>query len=128
MSTLTATDYVFEIASQELAPFEIWEVPLDDDRVIRFFEPLVLTPFWLEDDSDNPDDASDSMHQYLGVERPDLEIFANGTNRRELWKSVCGDIRSAWIHFVRAEAPRLSSHGEQIKKNYLRIAEEVDNE
>ena len=134
MSTLTSTDCVFEIAGiapQGIAPqesFEIWEVPLDDATVIRFFEPLVLQPFWLEDDPDSSDDTPVSVRQYLGAERPELEIFANGTNRRELWKSICGDIRSAWIHFVRAEAPRLSSHGEQIKKNYLRIAEEVDNE
>jgi hypothetical protein len=123
---MTAPDCVFEIAPQ--ANVEIWEVPLDDDRVIRFFEPLVLTPSWLEDDSDSPDDESDSMHQYIGVERPDLEIFANGTDHRELWKSICGDIRPAWIHFVRAETPRLSSHGEQIKKNYLQIAEELEYE
>lgn len=104
-----------------LAPFEIWEVQLGN-RTIKFFEPLLLTPFWLEDDSG---DSSD--HEYLGVERPDLEIFANGTNRRELWNCICGDVRAAWIHFVQAESGRLSPHGMRIKENYLRIAEEVDN-
>ena len=110
-----------------LAPFEIWEIQLGN-RTIKFFEPLLLTPFWLEDDRDEPDDPPVTKREYLGVEHPDLEIFANGTNRRELWNSICGDVRSAWLHFVRAEPDRLSPHGARIKKNYLRIAEEVDNE
>ena len=109
-----------------LATFEIWEVQLGS-RTIKFFEPLLLTPFWLADDPDDRDDASGSDYEYLGVERPDLEIFANGTDRRELWNCICGDIRSAWGHFVRAEDNRLSPHGTRIKENYLRIAEEVDN-
>ena len=107
-----------------LASFEIWEIQLGN-RTIKFFEPLLLTPFWLEDD---PSDPPDTRRDYLGVECPDLEIFANGTNRRELWNSICGDIRSAWLHFVQAEPDQLSPHGARIKKNYLRIAEEVDNE
>ena len=107
-----------------LVPFEVWEIQLGK-RTIKFFEPLLLTPFWLEDDPTEPDDPPARNREYLGVERPDLEIFANGTNRRELWNSICGDVRSAWTHFVRAEANRLSPHGKRIRKNYLRIAEEV---
>ena len=110
-----------------LAPFEIWEIQLGN-RTIKFFEPLLLTPFWLEDDPNEPDDPPVTRGEYLGVERPDLEIFANGVNRRELWNCICGDVRSAWLHFVRAEPDRLSPHGALIKKNYLRIAEEVGNE
>ena len=109
-----------------LAPFEVWEVQLGD-RTIKFFEPLLLTPFWLQDDSDGLSNPSIPDREYLGVERPDLEIFANGSNRRELWNCICGDVRSAWVHFVRAEPRRLSPHGAKIKENYLRIAEEVDN-
>ncbi|MDR0326959.1 MAG: hypothetical protein LBI05_01545 [Planctomycetaceae bacterium] len=119
MSHATKTDL--------LAPFEIWEVQLGN-RTIKFFEPLLLTPCWLEDDPDTPDDPPVVRREYLGAERPDLEIFANGTNRRELWNSICSDIRSAWVHFVQPESPRLSRHGIRIKENYLRIAEEVDNE
>ena len=110
-----------------LAPFEIWEIQLGN-RTIKFFEPLLLTPFWLEDDPNEPDDPPVTGCEYLGVERPDLEIFANGVNRRELWNCICGDVRSAWLHFVRAEPDRLSPHGALIKKNYFRIAEEVGNE
>jgi len=114
-------------ATDVLAPFEIWEVILDDST-IKFFEPLLLTPCWLEDDPDDPDDPPVTDREYLGVERPDLEIFASGTNRRELWSSIYSDIRSAWLHFVRAESDRLSPHGARIKKNYLQIAREVDDE
>ena len=114
MNPITETDV--------LAPFEIWEVPFDNGATIKFHEPLLLTPFWLEDDPDDPDDD-----KYLAVERPDLEIFANGVDRRELWNCICGDIRSAWIHFVQVGADRLSPHGARIKENYLRIAEEVEN-
>ncbi len=109
-------------AKTELAPFEIWEVQLGN-RTIKFFEPLVLAPFRLEGDPDDPDE-----NEYLAVERPDLEIFANGGDRRQLWNCICGDIRSAWTHFVQAGVDRLSRHGKLIKDNYLRIAEEVASE
>ena len=113
MSQVTKTDL--------LAPFEVWEVQLGN-RTIKFFEPLLLTPFWLEDDPNDPDEE-----EYLAVKHPDLDLISWGRDRKELWNSICGDVRSAWNHFVRAEVPRLSPHGAQIRENYLRIAEEVDN-
>ncbi len=116
MATTTKTD------EKTLTPIEIWEVQLGS-RTIKFFEPLVLQPFWLQDEDGDP---SVTEREYLGVERPDLEIFANGTDRRKLWRCICGDIRSAWTHFVQAKS--LSPHGERVKASYLAIAEEVDSE
>ena len=117
---MTATDCVFDIAPH--ANVEIWEVPLDDDRVIRFFEPLVLTPFWLEDDSDDPDED-----EYLAVKRPDLDLSSWGRNRKELWNCICGDIRETWECFVQVPDSRLSEKGKKIKRAYLAIAEEVSD-
>ncbi len=104
-----------------LAPFEIWEVPLGNGTYIKFFQPLVLTPEWLPDDPDDPD-----ANEYLAVERPELEIFANGADRRELWRCIRGDIRSAWTHFVKAKSH--SPLGKQVQANYLAIAEEMNDE
>ena len=104
-----------------LAPFEIWEVPLDDST-IKFNEPLVLEPYWLEDDSDDPDD-----NEYLAVEYPDLDIISWGRNRKELWSCLRGDLREAWTCFVRMPDDRLSKKGKKIKSAFLAIAEEVSD-
>ena len=105
-----------------LAPFEVWQVMLDHST-IKFFEPLLLTPFWLEDDPDDPDED-----EYLAVKRPDLDLSSWGRNRRELWNCICGDIREAWECFVQVPDSRLSEKGKKIKRAYLAIAEEVSDE
>jgi len=105
-----------------LAPFEIWEVSLGSIS-IKFYEPLILTPCWLEDDPDDPDE-----NEYLVVRRPDLDLTSWGQDRKELWNCIQGDIREAWECFVRIPDDRLSPQGKKIKAAYLAIAEEVSYE
>ncbi|MCL2625177.1 MAG: hypothetical protein FWD31_16070 [Planctomycetaceae bacterium] len=105
-----------------LAPFEIWEVSLGKST-IKFHKPLVLQPEWLPDDPDDPDE-----NEYLAVESPLLGISAFGSDRGELWRFICGDIRETWNCFVQIPDDRLSQEGLKIKNTYLSIAEEVSNE
>ena len=103
-----------------LAPFEIWEVLLDDST-IKFHEPLVLEPYWLEDDSDDPDE-----NEYLAVEHPELAISSYGINYDELVSAVQSDIRFAWKHFVQTDDTQLTADARAIKDYYLSIAEVID--
>ncbi|MGL6227291.1 MAG: hypothetical protein ACRC10_11790 [Thermoguttaceae bacterium] len=114
------------VITEVLAPFEIWEIQIGP-RTLKFYEPLVLQPHWLEDDPNDPD-SSVIGSQYLGVERPELEIFSFGSNRRELWNCILGDIRSAWTHIVQVDEAKLSPHGKKVKEQYLALAEEVQDE
>jgi hypothetical protein len=104
-----------------LAPFEIWEVQLGN-RTIKFFEPLLLTPFWQETD------PSDQGPRHLGIEYPELDISAFGANREELWRCVRGEIRFVWRHCVRQDNEKLSPQHRKLKSNYLAIAEEIEDE
>ncbi len=114
MTTITA-------ALDLLAPFEIWEIPLDNGAYIKFFEPLVLQPEWMPDDSEEPSDE-----KYLEVEVPELGISAWGKNRKELWSSVKGDILMLWTRWVQNDDSNLSVETQAVKRNYLAIAEEID--
>jgi hypothetical protein len=109
------------LTTELLAPFEIWEIQLDS-QTIKFFEPLLLTPFWLEDDPNDPDED-----EYLAVKHADLDLSSWGRNRKELWNCIRGDIREAWECFVRIPDVRLSPKGQKIKNAYLAIAEEVSD-
>ncbi|MGL6227526.1 MAG: hypothetical protein ACRC10_12975 [Thermoguttaceae bacterium] len=102
-----------------LAPFEIWEVPLGLST-IKFHQPLVLTPSFLPDDPEEPDN-----NEYLCIECPELNISANGANREELLECVQVLIRHNWQHFVCLGNERLRAATRDIKNNYLAIAEEV---
>ena len=101
-----------------LAPFEIWEIPLEHGAIIKFHAPLVLSPQWM------PDEPSEQ--KYLQIERPDLGISAYGTNRKELWVSVRDDICVTWEHLVQCDDTRLTPDAKTIKNNYLAIAEAFD--
>jgi hypothetical protein len=104
-----------------LVPFEIWEVQLGN-RTIKFFEPLILTPFW------HKTDPGDQSPPYLGVEYPDLDISAFGANREELWRCIRGEIRFVWRRCVRQDDKKLSPQHRKLKANYLAIAEEIEDE
>jgi len=104
-----------------LVPFEIWEVQLGN-RTIKFFQPLLLTPHWLEDDPDDPDE-----NEYLVVEYPDLDLTSWGRDRRELWNCIRADLREVWECFVRVPDDRLSLEGRKVKKAFLALAEEVSD-
>ena len=131
---LRETDVELSVAKKEkstrlsqidtLAPFEIWEVPIGE-ATIKFHQPLVLIPHWLEDDPNDPDDPPITGKNYLGVECPELDLSAFGVNRRELWKCICGDVRAVWEHCVRLPDDKLSPANRTVKRNYLAIAEEI---
>lgn len=107
-----------------LAPFEIWEVQLGSST-IKFHEPLVLVPHWLEDDPDDPDDPPFEGKKHIGVEYSKLNISASGRNRRELWECILGDIRSNWTEYVNEADHNLAPRAQAYKKSYLTVAEEV---
>ena len=119
MSTLTSTDYVFEIAPH--ATFEIWEVPLDDDSVIRFFEPLVLQPERMPPDPDEPSDE-----EWWIVDMPELNLSSYGRTMQELWECVHGCVRFNWRTFVCEDDSRLAPCTKAIKEAYLDVAEVID--
>ncbi|MGL6227379.1 MAG: hypothetical protein ACRC10_12235 [Thermoguttaceae bacterium] len=103
-----------------LAPFEIWEVPLDR-ATIKFHRPLVLEVMLLPDDPEEPD-----PNEYYSVQCPELNISTWADNREDLFDFILSDIRFAWKQIVRApESPDRKTR--QIKNNYLAIAEEVDD-
>ncbi len=104
-----------------LAPFEIWEVRLDNGAYIKFHQPLVFQPEWLPDDPNEPGDK-----KYLLIEYDDLGISAFGCNRRELRDCLLGDIRSAWTEYVCEDDNKLSPGAKSIKSTYLEIAEVLD--
>ena len=110
-----------------LAPFEIWEIPIGE-AAIKFHQPLILVPYWLEDDPDDPDDPPVRGKNYLGVECTALDLSAFGSNRRELWQCIRGDIRTVWEHCVRVPDDKLSPENLVVKRNYLTIAEEIQDE
>jgi hypothetical protein len=101
------------------APFEIWEVMLDNST-IKFFEPLILNLKLI------PSDPNE--REYCLVEVPELMISTLGEERREIQSGVLSDIRDAWKHIVSLPDDRLSQSGKRVKQNYLAIAEEVFDE
>jgi len=103
-----------------LAPFEIWEVPYGDST-IKFHEPLVLTPTWVPDDPDEPDE-----NEYLQIIHSELAIDVLAENREELLAWVHSEIFMNWKHFVSKDDSRLNSDALRIKRNYLAVAEVVD--
>ena len=105
-----------------LAPFEIWEVMLDNST-IKFFEPLILKPVSIPRDSDDLGDE-----EYWLVEVPDLMISTFGNEYSKVHSGVLSDIRDAWKHIVSLPDASLSQNGKRIKQNYLAIAEEVFDE
>ena len=107
-----------------LAPFEIWEVLLDDST-IKFHEPLVLEPVPLPDDPEEP--CKPGENNYLLVECPELNISTAADNRDDLLEFVHSDIRFAWRRIVRADEKRLDPKSRIIKKCYLALAEEIDS-
>ena len=104
--------------STVLAPFEIWEVSLDDHRSIKFHEPLILTPTWMPDDPDEPDD-----NDYPQVICPELGIDVWAENVDDLIDFVRNDIRFIWKHYVLKDDDQLIPKTRVIKKNHLAIAE-----
>ena len=103
-----------------LAPFEIWEVMLDNST-IKFHKPLVVTPRRMPHDQDEPGDV-----EYWEVDFPQLNISAHGRTRQELWECVLGDIRFNWIEYVSMDDRKLAPLAKSYKDAYLAMAEVVD--
>lgn len=105
-----------------LAPFEIWEVPLENGNTLKFHSPLVLKPFWLPDDPEDPDE-----NEYMAVHVPELFIDSYGETHEELLSAIHSDIRVTWKLIVSKNDERLGLKNMKIKANYLAISEELDN-
>ena len=103
-----------------LAPFEIWEVMLDDST-IKFFEPLMVQPEVLP-----PEEPGDPA--YWTVDVPKLDLSAVGISLEELESCVRSDIRMTWKQVVRKRNNELTPHDRTIKQRWLEIAEEVGDE
>ncbi|MDR0326957.1 MAG: hypothetical protein LBI05_01535 [Planctomycetaceae bacterium] len=110
MSHATKTDL--------LAPFEIWEVMLDN-ATIKFFKPLIVKPEILP-----PEEPGDPT--YWTVDLPELDVSAVGISMEELMNCVRSDIRMIWKNCVRKDDSALTPKNRNIKRQYLLIAEEVD--
>ena len=103
-----------------LAPFEIWEVPFGDST-IKFFEPLVLTPTWVPDDPEEPDE-----NEYLQIIFPELAIDVFAENRDELLAWVHSSIFINWKLFVSKDDSELIPSTRALKRKYLAVAEVID--
>ena len=101
-----------------LAPFEIWEVPLDDERTIKFNEPFIVQPEILP-----PEEPGDET--YWTVDVPELNISAHGIDYEELRDCIESCIIFGWRHYVQPDDRSLSPKVREIKRNYLNLAEEV---
>jgi len=104
--------------SPVLAPFEIWDVPLDERTTIKFHEPLIVQPKILP-----PEEPGDQT--YWTVDIPRLNISAHGLDFEELKDCLESCIHFGWKHYVQPDDILLSPKVRKIKRNYLNLAEEV---
>jgi hypothetical protein len=111
----------FATDTDVLAPFEIWQVMLDDKTAIKFHEPLMLTPTRMPNDPDEWDD-----NEYLQIICPELEIDVCAESRDELLEWIRSDVRMNWKHFVSKDDSELNPQTLSIKRKYLSMAEVID--
>ena len=107
-----------------LAPIEIWSVPFDEHRTIKFHEPLILTPTWMPDDPDEPREPDEP--EYMDIICPELNIDVYADNIDDLVDFVRNNIRLAWKHIVLKDDSDLNAVCRSIKRNHLAIAEVID--
>jgi hypothetical protein len=100
-----------------LAPFEIWEVMLDNST-IKFFKPLIVQPTIL--------DRGTSGECY-SAEYPELDLSAVGVSLDELMSCFRSDIRITWKRVVQKKDTELAPNARTIKRRFLECAEEVCN-
>ena len=96
-----------------LAPFEIWEVMLDNST-IKFFEPLAIKPTIL--DRGTPGEC-------FYAECPELDVSAVGVDLDELLSCLRSDIRMNWKRIVQKRTDELTVNEQRTKKRWLAIAE-----
>jgi hypothetical protein len=109
-STLSAAD--------NHTPLEIWEVSLDDST-IKFFKPFFILPTVL--------DEGTSGECYF-VECPEVGISAVGVDFDELRRCLHSDIRIMWKRVVRKPDNELLPEDRTIKRRFLELAWEINNE
>ena len=102
-----------------LAPFEIWSVPLDEHRSIKFYEPLIVQPVVL--DQGTPEEC-------FYAEYPKLDISAVGIDFDELQSCLRSDIRMTWKRVVQKHSRELKPDEQIIRRRWLDTAEEVNDE
>jgi hypothetical protein len=103
-----------------LAPFEIWEVMLNDST-IKFHKPLMVQPEVLL--PEEPGDPS-----YWTVDVPELDLSAVGVSLDELGSCVRSDIRMTWKRIVQRGDNDLTPSEQAVRRRFLEIAEEVRDE
>ena len=108
------------IDTDVLAPFEIWAIPFEN-KTIKFFEPLVLTPSIMPHDEEEPGDE-----EYLDVISKELNIDVFAKSRDELLSLIQSEVCFVWEHIVLQEDNELDSVSKAIKRNHLAIAEIID--
>ena len=103
--------------STALAPFEIWEVMLDDST-IKFNEPLAIKPRILDQGTSG---------ECFYAEYPELDVSAVGVDLDELLSCLRSDIRMNWKRIVQKRTNELSVHEQRVKQRWLEIAEEIND-
>lgn len=103
-----------------LAPFEIWEILLDDST-IKFHQPLLLSPTYMPHDEEEPGET-----QYLEIVKPELNIDVYGEDRRELLSALRSEISFVWRHLVKSNN-QTDPETNEIRRRYLELAEEIPN-
>ena len=98
-----------------LAPFEIWEVMLDNNSTIKFFEPLSVKPKILD---------RGAPGECFYADCPELDISAVGVDLDELSSCLRSDIRMTWKRIVQKHDDDLAPNGRAIKRRFLEIAGE----
>ncbi len=101
----------------DLAPFEIWEVMLDNST-IKFHEPLRLKPRIL--DRGTPGEC-------FYAEHTELDISAVAVSLDELVSCLRSDIRMIWKHVVQKQDNELTPDDQMLKRRWLAIAEEIND-
>ncbi|MGL4943184.1 MAG: hypothetical protein ACRC46_08330 [Thermoguttaceae bacterium] len=97
----------------DLSPIVLREVPTENGGVLRFREPLVLTPTQIGDS------------QYMSVENYELGIDVYGETQEELWDVIVADVTLLWHDVALASDDRLGKYFLEVKKNLLAAIEEV---
>jgi hypothetical protein len=116
------------IQTNLLAPIEIWEVPLDEKSVIKFSPALILQPVPILDTLTEEDLCDEEIEEsgYVVINRPDLNIAIHDNTAEGLRSAVEWDIHFVWTNFVQRDDSALDKELQQVKRNYLAIAEVVD--
>jgi len=98
---------------------EIWEVPFDDETIIKFIHgPLCIRPTILDEGT---------AGECYFAEDPEIGISAVGVDIDELWRCLHSDIRMTWKRVCRKQNGELTPKDKVIRRRLLKLAEEISN-